>query len=64
MGKHPNVVIAANNLYDVHYIKYHTNIDATYIPSSCVEDFDGARYNPTRSEILIGGSRNNVMVRV
>lgn len=27
--------VAANNMYDVHYIKYHTGIDAMYLPSWC-----------------------------
>ena len=28
-------VVAANNMFDVHYIKYHTGIDAEYLPSWC-----------------------------
>ena len=28
-------VIAANNMFDVHYIKYHTGLDAEYLPSWC-----------------------------
>ena len=28
-------VVAANNMFDVHYIKYHTGLDAVYLPSWC-----------------------------
>lgn len=63
MSKRPNVVISANNMYDVHYIKYHTDIDAVLIPSSCLAELNGAEYKPVRPEIIIGGSRNNVGVR-
>lgn len=63
MGKRSNVVISANNMYDVHYIKYHTDIDAVLIPSSCLGELNGAEYKPVKPEIIIGGSRNNVGVR-
>lgn len=26
-------VVAANNMFDVHYISYHANISALYLPS-------------------------------
>jgi hypothetical protein len=29
------LVIASNNLYDKHYLMYHTGIDVEYIPSWC-----------------------------
>ncbi|KAL9643487.1 hypothetical protein ABK040_010101 [Willaertia magna] len=58
IGKNPRNVIAANNMYDAHYIKYHTGLDAEYIPSWCGDS--GVSYNPKRTEILLGPYRDNL----
>ena len=47
-------VIAANNLYDVHYIKYHTGLDAAYIPSWCGSEGD-LHYSPIAGKALLIG---------
>ena len=57
IAKNPRNIIAANNLYDVHYIRYHTGIDVEYIPSWCG---DLHEYRPSRSEILLGPYRDNL----
>ena len=51
IAQHPKNVIAANNLYDVEYIRYFTGINATLLPSLC--DYTNVDYNPSRKEFLI-----------
>eukprot|EP00823_Brevimastigomonas_motovehiculus_P006251 TRINITY_DN50_c0_g2_i1.p1 TRINITY_DN50_c0_g2~~TRINITY_DN50_c0_g2_i1.p1 ORF type:complete len:987 (-),score=233.87 TRINITY_DN50_c0_g2_i1:373-3333(-) len=65
--KNPPSIIAANNLYDLYYIKYMTGLDAQYLPSWCsgshasVEDPNPAVfYAPTTNVVLIGPSRDNL----
>ena len=63
IGKNPRNIIAANNLYDVNYIKYHTGLDVQYIPSWCGdkwEDDEQISYTPSRPEILIGPYRDSM----
>jgi len=50
-------IVIANNLYDVHYIRHFTGIDAEYVPSWCDP---GELYNPTRPEVLLGPYRDNL----
>lgn len=48
--------IAANNMYDAEYIKHFTGLkDVPIIVNTCL--YVGARYNPTRSQTLVGPSR-------
>lgn len=35
MSKQPHVILAANNLFDVHYVRYHTGLQLDYLPSWC-----------------------------
>jgi len=57
----PNNIIAANNQYDVKYIKYHTGLDAIYLPSWCgIISKNAVSYNPSRSEYLLGPYRDNL----
>ncbi|CAF0809119.1 unnamed protein product [Adineta ricciae] len=51
IAKHPKNIIAANNLYDVEYIRYFTGINATLLPSFC--NYTNVNYNPSREEFLI-----------
>ncbi|CAF1062478.1 unnamed protein product [Adineta ricciae] len=51
IAKHPKNIIAANNLYDVEYIRYFTGINATLLPSLC--DYTNVDYSPSRKEFLI-----------
>ena len=60
----PGNVIAANNMFDVHAIKYHTNITPVYLPSWC--GLTGANgvdisYSPIKSKpVLLGPYRDNI----
>ena len=48
--------LAANNLYDLEYLKHFTGIqDIKLLPSQCL--YVDATYQPTRNEFLIGPSR-------
>lgn len=67
-------VIAANNLYDVHYIKYFTGITPEYIPSWCGDPnyaYNAVAgglplyqplplYEPTKEAVLVGTYRTNL----
>ena len=56
VASNPNNVIAANNMYDLEYVKYFTGIkDVMLLPSYC--GYTNAKYHPTRNEILIGPGR-------
>ena len=63
LASRPGNTVAANSMYDVHYIKYHTGIDALYIPSWCGPEPDVIegeyKYEPGRS-VLIGPYRDNL----
>ena len=52
----PYNTIAANNAYDLEYIKYFTNLqNVILLPNFC--DYVNAKYKPTKREILIGPAR-------
>ena len=52
----PGNVIAANNLFDLEYIRYFTSIpNVLYLPS--LAGYVTDRYNPTQVEILVAPSR-------
>jgi hypothetical protein len=52
----PYNVVAANNLYDVEYIKYFTGIqNVQLLPSFCA--YVNTKYNPQRMQILVGPGR-------
>ena len=55
-------VVAANSLYDKHYIEYFTGIqNVHFLPSLCKPaDAPLLRYSPFRSQFLIGPSRDNL----
>lgn len=56
IASHSNNVIAANNMYDLEYIKYFTGIrNVQYLPSYC--GYVNAKYAPSRKEILIAPGR-------
>jgi len=50
----PRHTVAANNLFDVRYIKYHTGIDAMYLPSWCEPPNTGGHDKPVTYEPLPG----------
>ena len=52
-------VVAANNMFDVHYIKYHTGLTALYLPSWC-EAPEDVTYAPVNSIVLLGPYRDNL----
>ena len=60
----PGNVIAANNMFDVHAIKYHTNITPVYLPSWCGltgANGVGISYSPIKSKpVLLGPYRDNI----
>jgi hypothetical protein len=58
IARNPRNIIAANNVYDQVYIKYFTGLDAMYLPSWCGDN--SVTYLPTRLEILLGPSRDNL----
>jgi hypothetical protein len=55
LSRNKRNIIAANNHYDVEYIKYFTGIDAVYLPSWC-GDCDGAYRNVNVNEPRNWGS--------
>ena len=57
IGARPGNVIAANNKYDVYYIKYFTGLDAMYLPSWCSPK---AFWKPEKNIVLLGPSRDNL----
>jgi hypothetical protein len=61
MAKQPHVALAANNLFDVHYVRYHTGLVLEYLPSWCdlgvtYSHGDGAPRRP----FLMGPYRDNL----
>lgn len=60
----PGNVVAANNMYDVKYIEYHTGLQALYLPSWCEpREADGREvtYAPRRGQpVLLGMYRDNL----
>eukprot|EP01038_Epipyxis_sp_PR26KG_P011271 gene11271-15122_t len=74
LAKNPRNIIAANNLYDVHYINYFAGVQVTYIPSWCGDlnhEFDAIRnnlpiyqpiptYSPSKDRFLLGPYRTNL----
>jgi hypothetical protein len=58
-ARSPWVGIAANNVFDVHYVRYHTGITPEYIPSWC--GGVGARYQRRSGRRwLVGPTRDNL----
>jgi hypothetical protein len=51
----PYNLVAANNRYDLEYMKYFTGINAVLLPSACT--YVNAEYNPTRADILVAPYR-------
>ena len=47
----PSNVIAANNHYDVEYMRYFTGMNPEYLPPVC--SYTGTTYKPTRPEVLL-----------
>ncbi|KAL9645632.1 hypothetical protein ABK040_015847 [Willaertia magna] len=58
IAKNPRNVIAANNLYDAHYIRYFTGLEVEYIPSWCGDL--KVTWNPKKPEFLLGPYRDNL----
>lgn len=54
-------VIAANNPYDVEYIKYFTGYTPLLLRSYC--NYTGTKYNPTRPGFLVPGSERDMGLR-
>ncbi|CAF2121680.1 unnamed protein product [Rotaria magnacalcarata] len=52
----PRNLVAANNLYDVEYIRYFTGLNVTLLPSFC--SYTNVHYNPTRKEFLLAATHN------
>ena len=51
IAENPRNLVAANNRYDVEYIRYFTGINVTLLPSLC--QYTDADYRPTRHEFLL-----------
>lgn len=51
----PKNLVAANNMYDVEYIRYFTGLRVTLLPSLC--KYTNLRFNPSRKEFLIAPIR-------
>lgn len=74
LARSPRNIIAANSLYDKHYIKYFTGVDAEYIPSWCGDvpyEYESLHvrsqlrvpyphYSPSKAAYLIAPYRNNL----
>jgi hypothetical protein len=52
----PKNVVAANNLFDVEYMRYFTGLTPRLLPSRCA--YTGTSYNPTRPGFLLGLRRD------
>jgi len=56
ISQNPVNTLAANNLYDLEYLKHFTGIqNIKHLPSQCL--YVDATYQPTKTEFLIGPSR-------
>ena len=64
IASRPGNVVAANNMFDVHAIRYHTGLDALYLPSWCGpsrENEARLQYRPKWSlPVLLGPYRDNL----
>ena len=61
IASRPGNTVAANNWFDVHYIRYHTGVNATYIPSWCGGIASHQFYSPERGRpFLLGPYRDNL----
>jgi len=58
IASNPRNVLAANNIYDALYTTYFTGLPVAYLPSWCGDASE--TYVPSRPEILIGPSRDNL----
>eukprot|EP00658_Telonema_sp_P-2_P038674 TRINITY_DN276_c0_g1_i8.p1 TRINITY_DN276_c0_g1~~TRINITY_DN276_c0_g1_i8.p1 ORF type:complete len:1262 (-),score=285.14 TRINITY_DN276_c0_g1_i8:299-4084(-) len=56
----PMNVVAANSHFEVRYIKYHTGIDAEYLPSWCGDKAENSLVAPSRRQLLLGPYRDNL----
>ncbi|ELT91522.1 hypothetical protein CAPTEDRAFT_195351 [Capitella teleta] len=55
LAKDPKNIIAANNLYDAHYLEYFTGVSAKVLPSYC--GYISASYSPSNSTFLLYAGR-------
>jgi len=53
LAAQPWNVVAANNRYDVEYLRYFTGVDAQLLPSTCDYAARSAVYSPTRPGFLL-----------
>ena len=53
IASRPGNVIAANNMFDVHAIKFHTNITPVYLPSWCAPTMMSFTLSPSRSPMQL-----------
>eukprot|EP00658_Telonema_sp_P-2_P039455 TRINITY_DN2822_c0_g1_i9.p1 TRINITY_DN2822_c0_g1~~TRINITY_DN2822_c0_g1_i9.p1 ORF type:complete len:1003 (-),score=166.34 TRINITY_DN2822_c0_g1_i9:253-3261(-) len=62
IAANPMNVVAANSKFEAAYIKYHTGIDALYLPTWCGDKVTGGDdvVIPTKSQILLGPYRDNL----
>ena len=61
IASRPGNTVAANNWFDVHYIRYHTGVNATYIPSWCGGIASHQFYAPEHGRpFLLGPYRDNL----
>jgi hypothetical protein len=58
IAKDPRNVIAANNMYDLEYIKFFTGIQPYYVPAYCGYVYP-ADYKPINNKILWARNHNN-----
>lgn len=57
LSEHPKNIIAANNLYDAHYIEYFTGIPTRVLPSYC--DYTNATYSGEDPRFLVSAGRGH-----
>jgi len=59
IARNPSNVIAANNLYDVHFTLYYIGVKPILLPSYC--GYTNQTYSPTRPEFLLGVPRRQML---
>eukprot|EP00658_Telonema_sp_P-2_P002063 TRINITY_DN10785_c0_g2_i1.p1 TRINITY_DN10785_c0_g2~~TRINITY_DN10785_c0_g2_i1.p1 ORF type:complete len:506 (+),score=34.67 TRINITY_DN10785_c0_g2_i1:878-2395(+) len=62
IAANPMNVVAANSKFELEYIKFHTGLNATYLPSWCggAQTWPVILGPPSRHEILLGPYRDNL----
>lgn len=60
LAKRPGTVILANNLYDLHYIKYFTGVTPLYVQSHCA--YPGVQYAWGKEKSLPALSKRDILV--